>query len=80
MRVNVRFVWGARVLGRAGCKGTQPPTQVLGRGSWPYRVYRYQMYNVCGVKSSQHTNNRQPDGSLSKVLRMPAVEEGCGRR
>ena len=75
MRVNVRFVWGARVLGRAGCKGTH-----AGPGSRVVALPRVPVPNVCGVKSSQHTNNRQPDGSLSKVLRMPAVEEGCGRR
>ena len=32
------------------------------------------------VKSSLYINNRQPYGSLSNVLRRPAVVEGSGRR
>jgi len=31
---------------------------------------------LCQVKSSLYINNRQPYGSLSNVLRKPAVEDG----
>ena len=57
MRVNVRFVWGARVLGRAGCKGTHAgPGSIEGRG--PTACTWYQMYAGSSQVNTQTTDNQ----------------------
>jgi hypothetical protein len=51
-----------------------PPLLASGAHSIGFRTV------VCQVKSSLYINYRQPYGSLSNVLRKPAVEDGSGRK